>query len=266
LWEDSSARFRNDAGFFSQAGVRHLELAHNWQWHNVGPFNGFQVAFAGQLTQDKQLDQTVLQKWSPSVYFTAARNTEVVLELVPNGLARVGPDRALRAERYLHVWSQTTPATWLPLAQLQLDTGRLLDVGADTVRHGQRWIVDLATRPQDRLELQPRLELLSLRSEGRLRWRETAAQLLAVWHLASRQSLRLILQRSRYFRDAEPERGLAADRGGSDAQSLTYAFRRSAGTVLYVGLNRGVDTLPTTPDRSTEVFAKLQLDWDELRR
>jgi hypothetical protein len=266
LYEDSSARFRNDAGFFSQAGVRHLELMHNWQWHNLGPFNGLQLSLAGQRTEDKALNQTVMQKWSPGLYVTAARNTEVVLELVPQALTRVGPERPLRAERYLHLWSQTTPATWLPLAQLQLDVGRLLDVGADRIRPGQRWVVDIATRPLDRLELQPRLEHLSLRSEGRLRWRESAAQLLAVWHLAARQNLRLILQRSRWFRDAEPERGLAAERGGSDAQSLTYAWRRSAGTVLYVGVNRGVDALPATPDRSTEVFAKLQLDWDEWRR
>jgi hypothetical protein len=172
----------------------------------------------------------------------------------------------LRRERYWHLWAQTTPVEAVPLAQVELSAGRLLDVGADTVRQGQRWILDVQTRPLARLELQPRLELLSLRSEGRLRWRESAAQLLAIWHLQARQSLRLILQRSRYYRDAEPARGLVADRGGSDAQSLTYAWRRSAGTVLYVGVNRGVDALPNTPDRSTEVFAKLQLDWDELRR
>jgi hypothetical protein len=60
------------------------------------------------------------------------------------------------------------------------------------------------------------------------------------------------------------------ERAGSNkesetAQSLTYAWRRSAGTVLYIGATRGSVGLPLTPSRSTEFFAKLQFDLNELR-
>jgi len=79
---------------------------------------------------------------------------------------------------------------------------------------------------------------------------------------AARQSLRLILQRHHYERSG----GTLAEDSAESAQSLTYAWRRSAGTVLYVGATRGDTGLPAKPSRSTEGFVKLQLDLDELRR
>lgn len=263
LVEDVATDFRNDAGFVSQAGVRHVEATHIVQWHNLGPFNEFHLYLDAQRTEDRELGQAVSQKWLPGLYLAAARNTEVTLEWVPRGLVRVAADRPLRAERYWHLWAQTTPGRWSPLASLTVDAGRLLDVAADTVRPGRRITLDVQTRLLPPLELQPRIEQLTLREGGRVRYRETAAQLLGIWHLAARQSLRLIVQRTRYERDAEPERGLVADEGRRRAESLTYAWRRSTGSVLYVGVTRGTDGLPQRPERSTEVFAKLQVDLGE---
>ena len=44
------------------------------------------------------------------------------------------------------------------------------------------------------------------------------------------------------------------------------AKRHSAGTVLYVGATRGTVGLPLAPSRSTELFAKLQFDLNEMAR
>jgi len=97
-----------------------------------------------------------------------------------------------------------------------------------------------------------------------LTYRETATQLLGVWHFDARQNLRLILQRSTY--DRKPEPGVDADHESGLTTSLTYAWRRSMGTVLYVGATRshsgvGVENIA----RGTEAFVKLQLDVDEAR-
>jgi hypothetical protein len=177
----------------------------------------------------------------------------------------VQPDGPLHAARYLHLWTQTTPARWSPLLEAWFDAGRLVDVsGQETtpghavgrVVPGHKWGFDLQLRPLARLELQPRVEALLLRNPVEGRYREVAAQLLAIGHLDARQTLRVILQRSSSHREGQ-------DKDAQTAQSLTYTWRHSAGTVLYVGATRGSTGLPLTPSRSTEVFAKLQFDLGE---
>jgi len=89
-----------------------------------------------------------------------------------------------------------------------------------------------------------------------LAYRETASQLLGVWHIDARQNLRLIVQRSTV--DRKSEAGVAADRESGLTTSLTYALRKSMGTVLYVGATRshsGVGAQNIA--RGTEAFVKL---------
>jgi hypothetical protein len=103
-----------------------------------------------------------------------------------------------------------------------------------------------------------------LKNGSLLAYRETASQLLGVWHVDARQNLRLIVQRSSVDRKAEA--GVAVDRESRLTTSLTDAFRRSMGTVLYVGATRshsgvGMQNIA----RGTEAFVKLQVDVDEAR-
>jgi len=86
--------------------------------------------------------------------------------------------------------------------------------------------------------------------------------LLAVWHLAPGMNLRAILQRSSLDRRAEP--GVAAAREAGRTNSLTWTWRRSAGTVLYVGASAARSGDPTA-QRGGEAFVKLQVDVDEVR-
>jgi hypothetical protein len=50
----------------------------------------------------------------------------------------------------------------------------------------------------------------------------------------------------------------AGRRFEQQTESLTYAWRRSAGTQLYIGATRA------RPGRAAEAFVKLQFDADEL--
>jgi hypothetical protein len=121
-------------------------------------------------------------------------------------------------------------------------------------------------RPLARLELLPTWSLAQLQApQGGTTYRESAAQLLAVWHLAPQQTLRLIVQRSEVDRQGEPLRGVAAYLDRSQTDSLTYTWRLSAGTTYYLGASRGHLGAAPLESRSTELFAKMQVDIDEWR-
>jgi len=260
-YQELSHGFRNDVGFIAQAGIRKLIANQNLQWFELGPFNQLNLYLNTQRVEERGTGLTVLQRWTPGLWFAAARNTQLIAELVPDEKSRVQRDGPLLDAHYLHLWTQTTPIEWVPLAEAWFDTGRLADVLAGTtgrVVHGRKFGFDVQFRPLPRLELQPRLDAVVLDNPAEGRWRETASQLLAIWHVASRQSLRMIRQRHSFER-------AGVDKQAETAQSLTYTWRRSAGTVLYVGATRGNTGLPATPSRSTELFAKLQLDLSELR-
>ena len=259
--QELSHGFRNDVGFVAQSGIRKLLGRQTLQWFQRGPFNVFEVFVDADRVEERGSGRTVLQKWNPGVWFAAARNSEATLEWVPDERSRVHRDGPLHSARYLRVNVQGTLAQAVPLAQVWFDAGRLVDVtaGADgRVVRGRKIGFDVQTRPLPWLELQPRLEVVSLDNPVEGRYREAAAQLLGVWHLAASRSVRLILQRQSFER--------AGDRQAESAQSLTYTWRRSAGTVLYVGATRGRIGMPLAPSQSTEVFVKLQADVGEWRR
>lgn len=259
--QELSHGFRNDLGFVAQTGVRKLIANQNVQWFQQGPFHVLEAFVDTENVEERGSGRTVLQRWKPGLWFTAARNSEGTIAWVPSERSRVRRDGPLLEARYLQLSLQGTPVQAVPLAHVWLDVGRMADVSAGVdgrVVRGRKYGFDVQMRPLPWLELQPRLDVVDLDNpvEGRLR--ETAAQLLGIAHLGPRQTLRLILQRQ------------AVDRAGTKdaetAQSLTYAWRRSAGTVLYLGATRGSVGLPLTPSRSSEVFAKLQVDVDEWRR
>ena len=57
---------------------------------------------------------------------------------------------------------------------------------------------------------------------------------------------------------------MAAADERSRAESLTYSWRKSAGTRLYVGVTRSREGR-FNPVRATEAFVKLQVDAEEMR-
>ncbi|MDP3221891.1 MAG: hypothetical protein Q8M96_02025, partial [Rubrivivax sp.] len=64
--------------------------------------------------------------------------------------------------------------------------------------------------------------------------------------------------------DRLAESGVVAEQNLSRTESLTYAWRRSAGTRLYLGFSRSREGR-VAPRRLNETFLKLEVDVDELR-
>jgi hypothetical protein len=261
----SDAQFRNDAGFVTQSGVRTLEAEHRLKWERVGLLNNLELYLKGKHTQDRASGKSVSGSLAPGAYLTAARNTELTVELYGLSAIRRDAQSPLIHERYLYLWGATSPARWLPYIETEWDIGKLADVEASRLRSGFKGRVYARLRPLARLELEPSLNRLALLNSGGggNALTETATQLLAIWHLAPKQSLRLIAQSTRFNRAADATANLVADSGRRSTQSLTYAWRQSAGSVLYAGATRADAGTQPTRALANEVFVKWQADVGE---
>ena len=264
--EDKSIGFRNDNGFVTQTGVRRLAVDLHRVWRNQGPLNEIWLNFWAENVQDPLTRSTVYSQVTPGLYTGYSNNSEFSLEYRGLTRQRVSADSALLAERYWHAFYSRNAASWAPQVSVEYDCGQLADLTAREVRAGQRAKFSAKLRPLARLELLPTWSLAQIRApQGGHSYRETAAQMLAVWHLAPQQSLRLIVQRSQVDRLAEPLRGVAATTDRSQSDSFTYTWRRSAGTTYYLGASRGSAGVGNGQSRGTELFAKMQIDVDEWR-
>jgi hypothetical protein len=261
--DDTSTGFRHDSGFMPQNGVRTVNLFAGKAWRPLGPLNEFWLNVHVDDTRDKALHQQVQRDLWPGFWLVGPHNLELELHFHRSQL-RAQAAGPLHEERYWKGFFVFTPAPWMPFFEVQARHGRVVDPEADRLRKGGDATVVVTMRPHARLELEPRASYAWYDGEhGRWTYRETTAQLLAVWHLDARQTLRAIVQRTTADRRAEA--ALAGYREADTAGSLTYAYRQSSGSVLYVGAARarqGADR----PDRGTEFFVKLQVDIDELRR
>jgi hypothetical protein len=261
--DDASAGFRHDSGFVNQVDIRHAYSRVGRGWQGLGPFNEFWLNLDADRVVQRGSGLVVSRDWWPGVWLTSDHNLEWSWSWHGDAAQRTAASAPLLHERYWRSNLTLTPARWAPLMTAKLQVGRLADVLANRVRPGLTGSLNLQTRPLPWLELEPNLLLARLDDEaGRPVYRESAAQLLAVAHLDARQSLRAIVQRTRYTRLAEP--GIDEARDAGWVGSLTYALRRSAGTVFYVGASRQQQGLGAV-SRGNEVFVKLQVDVDEAR-
>lgn len=258
--------FRHDTGFVNQAGVQTIGLHHAWKWAPLGPFNNFDIYLDARHTEDLQTGLAVERNVHVGFWSAGSRNLEWWLEGHPLAEVRTRASGQVLAQHFIASGLVLTPAAWWPFLDTNLSVGRLADSVASEVRPGARWRFSARLRPLRSLELEPSFSQAWLyrdvAGESRLTYRESASQLLALWFLAPDQNLRLILQRSRL--DRRPETAVQAAEWRSRTASLTWQWRRSAGTQVFVGATR--DASPTSQERQTEVFVKLQMDLADLRQ
>ncbi|HZF81722.1 MAG TPA: DUF5916 domain-containing protein [Rubrivivax sp.] len=259
--DDTSSGFRNDSGFVNQAGTRKFELFHSRLWNEVGPLNEFAVNVEAFDIRNRETGELVHQVLRPGLSGTGAHNLEWLLEFYVRSALRAGALQPLLRERYVKAGLVYTPATWFPLLDASLEAGRMADTAAQDVRPGLRASLLAKLRPLRALELEPSLRQAVLRDNGVDNYRESAQQWLAVWHFNARHSLRGIAQRASLRRLAEGP--VSAYSESSQTRSLTYAWRRSAGTRLFVGAARPSAQGPVEQRRS-ELFVKLQFDMADV--
>jgi Domain of unknown function (DUF5916) len=264
--DDISKGFRHDSGFVNQSGVRILDIFQSKGWHGLGPFNEFYINTKVLQVRHRSTGEIVQEFVRPGLWFSAPGNLEWWFEVFAHSVLRTAADKPLLRERFVSTGGSYSPATWFPLLEASLDVGRLADTTANVARRGGRLNVSARLRPLARLEFEPSVKqawLEGASTDGSSRvYREQALQMLAVWHFNASHNLRAIVQRSSLDRRAEV--GVGADQSLSRTESLTYSWRRSAGTKLFVGATRSRGGIGTVTS-NTEAFVKLQFDTEELR-
>jgi hypothetical protein len=263
--EDVSEDFRHDNGFVSQTGVRRFATEWHRSLRGAGPFNELWLNLFANTTRDRVTSRTVSSNVTPEAYFAYSRNSEVTLAHSGLSRTRLAPDAALLEERYWRISHSRLWATWMPNARIEWQQGHMIDFGVNQVRPGRRVALNASLRPFSRLELEPSYTVLRFGGDGAAQYEEVASRLLAIAHLSARQTVRWVSQVSRAERDSDAMSALPGFAVRSRADSLTYTWRKSAGSVLYVGATRGTFGPRAVQSRSTEWFIKLQADVDEWR-
>lgn len=251
--DDIHRDFRHDTGFVGQAGTRQVWAYVARGWEGVAGLNEVWFNTEAWQTVDKATGRTTERRFRPGLWMAGPRNLEAWLETHFDA-QRLAPDAPLLDERYVATGVLLTPAPWWNFAQVKLSAGRMVDVGTGSVRSGRRLYLWSQVRVRPWLEIEPTWELARLEGGGEPAYRESAGQLLAIAHLGPRSHVRAILQHAR------SERGASRPPAGT-TQSLTWAWRPTSGTVLYVGGTRAAEG----SERTRELFVKLQLDMADAR-
>ena len=250
--DDIGPGFRDDVGFVDQAGVRSWTAYGAKGWTGMAGLNEFWLNTEAWQVTDRRSGQVIERKLRPGLWVAGARNLEAWLEWHADSRQRLSADAALLSERYWHAGFVMTPARWWHFAEASASVGRFVDAVEGIVRPGQQLYLFSRLRPLPRLELEPSWRLARLTGEGRAPYRESAGQVLAVWHLGPRTHLRAIAQRSTLARGDTEE-------PATSTVSLTWSHRHSTGTVVYVGATEAREGGPAR----REIFVKMQLDTDE---
>ena len=261
--DDIGADFRHDSGFVNQVGVR---KAHGWLsrgWNRVGPFNQFWINAEWNRVVNRSTGELVSENLRPGIWSTGASNLEWWAEVYGHSVLRTSPQAPLLRERYLATGLVMTPARWFPMLDTKLVWGQLADTQAGDVRPGGSFRLLAKLRPLSHLELETTANTAWLRRDGQRSYAETAVQGLAVWHFNARHNLRAIVERTSLSRQAEGAQ-VPLQRSKDGTVSVTYGWRESAGTRLYVGYSRARNAL-VSGHHSQELYLKLQVDVDEAR-
>ena len=266
--DDLGSGFRHDSGFVNQAGVRKWHAGASKGWQRVGPFNQFYINAEWERVTDRQTGQVVSEYARPGIWTTGARNFEWWAEWFDHSVLRTAVTEPLIAERFLATGMVITPARWFPLLDTKLTLGDLADTQANQARPGGTFRVMARLRPLARLEFETTASTAWLKHQGRTTYSESALQTLGVWHFNAQHNLRVIVQRRLLRRlaeaDANGQPAVEAARSAGLTTSLTYTWRQSAGTLLYVGATSRESGAGSVA-RNSEAFVKLQVDVDEAR-
>ena len=253
--------FRADNGYIPQAGIRQVDAELRYKFIGMRAIS----ELAPYLSADTREDfdhHTVSSAPRLGTQATLTNNMIVTGEWRPREQVRLyaGGELHSLSQGFLSLTSY--PVSWLPVLTLELTAGEAVDFTADRVGNGETVSASLLWRPLDRLVIEPRLDMTTVRTdpdglyEGE-RSRESAAQLLATVHLTTRDRFRLMLQRIAFERDARGSPLLDSSRFTG---SLLFTHEHSLVRRIYVGVAFARDSGRTTPlPRETlEVFVKVQ--------
>jgi hypothetical protein len=261
VYQDISEWFRNDGGFQTQSDIRRLAGDYSWITRNIASINELTLNLAGERIESRETGELIAQSVVPGVFLTGPRNFYASLGYHGNAKSRLEPGARILSENYWQGEVSLSPWDRLSLVSVGVSSGEFADTFANKVRPGARLNLELNFRPLRRLEVETKFSMARLTQSGLRIYDETVSQIKAIWHFDARQSLRSIWQRVGFERRLDDGSMVADDH--QDVASITYAFRKNAGTVFYAGISRDeiedrISSL-NRPFRGTEIFVKYQI-------
>ena len=268
--EQVSPRFANDNGFVSQSGFRRVtaQLNRRLGSRDWAGFQAHELELQLEIKQTETLadarfevpgGELIERQLRPGFWLAMARNTGVWGHLgLDRQRARSGG--RLHAPRSLLLGIESNPAPWLTWISAEFEWGRLLDVEADRLGRGANLHLEAKLRSPLPwglwLELEQQLGQGFVRSDalGRRSFTERNSQTLAVLHLSARDSLRAIVQGSKYRRRAEAGLLEPVDERSRHV-SLVFQHRIGLSRILSLGYSQSRER-PLQAQHSREVFAK----------
>jgi hypothetical protein len=261
--------FRADNGFVSQAGYVNAYQEFQRKWSDVGVFNEISPFF--NVGQKRDLDGRVLdQRNHVGVYVGLPRSTGIVVEWHPRDLVRARTEGAPLKRDQLYMNIESNPGKTISYFFAELLTGERLDVANNRITDGYFFNASATIRLSDRWEIEPRIDNGVLTAKESVAGAkrillERAVQLKSVYHLSSRDTIRLIGQYNGVRRSkALFESPNVSPFEKTETLSVVYGHRRGLGTSFYVGAtaSRTVDPSARFTRRQNEVFAKWSWAFD----
>jgi len=192
--EDLGRDFRADNGFISQNGYRRIYSETTRKF--VGAFGLGEVSpylFAEYKTDPK--NNTIYQQNNIGVRFVLPRATTLAVEYRPNNLVGVREGGGLRKREQLFFMIDSNPFPWFAKLYSEIAIGDRVDVFNNRVGKGAFYTVQANLRPHPRAEIEYRIDSDNIDSRERVEGSDRillqrVQQLLAIWHLSARDSIR----------------------------------------------------------------------------
>jgi hypothetical protein len=248
--------FRNDNGFLSQSGFRSVNGNINRMWRRDAALHEITPFFNGARGEALADGRTIATESALGLYVAGPRGSDGEIQYRRNAL-RVNPFGPLHDLRQVYLRLAANPNSVLTQLNAEIERGERVDIADDLRRPSLFWNLSGRVRLGDRIEFEPLITRLALDGGSNAVLTETVAQLLAVGHFTSRDTLRLIVQRIDADRRADPSSPTPASEFRTTVGSLVYSHRQSIANILYLGVTRGRERVGSLAT-ATEIFAKLQ--------
>lgn len=251
-----SENFRNDNGFQAQAGFRSVNGNINRMWRREASVHEITPFISAARSEALADASTITVERVAGLYLAGPRGSEGELLYRRNSL-RVNPIGPLHELRQVYGWLNVNPGRVLTQLNAKIESGERVDIADDRRRPSLFWSASGRIRLGDRFEFEPLLSRLELDGTSNRVLAETVAQLLAVTHLSSRDTVRWIVQRIDADRRADRSSPTPASEFKTTVGSIVYSHRQSTANILYLGVSRSRER-SGSPATATEIFAKLQ--------
>lgn len=261
--EDVSTGFRDDNGFISQAGERMWGTELTKKFGKTGIWNDFNLYLHAERKFDPS-GNVIYNDYTPGLFVRGPHDVQLNVRVRPLNAIRIKQDGELFRQRT--VWAKLDAAPGRVLAHVSATVELGDEIEYLGSRRGKGGVVALSgtLRPHDRIELAPMYSVTWVDGrggpeDGQRLYTEQAFQLNGIYHFGPRDSVRMVVQKSRTTRNPGFYLFPVPAHTRGQTGSVVYEHAAGLGTAAYVGLTLSDGETPgyDPRHRQDELFVKL---------